>query len=143
MDENTRLIMRIKSIRFADEHIYVLTDDGRELSQSLLYYPRLLGTSDAERADYRIGAFGIRWEKLDEDMSFESFEYPESEPSAFSRFFLTRPELNVSTRARRAGINASLMAQYVVGTKRPSEEQKAEIAAVLRQLGRELLNVEF
>lgn len=135
--------MRITSIRFSGERIYALTDDGRELWQSLLYYPRLLAASDAERADYRIGAFGIRWEELDEDMSFDSFEYPDAEPSDLSRFFLSRPELNVSAFARRAGINASLMAQYVNGTKRPSDERKEEIAEVLRQLGRELLAVHF
>ena len=62
--------MKITKIWFDDGRIYGQTDDGRTLWQSLLYYRRLLTASDEERNEYTINSFGIRWEKLDEDISF-------------------------------------------------------------------------
>ena len=44
--------MKISKIWFADDRIYGLTDDGRELWQSLLYYKRLRNATDEERANY-------------------------------------------------------------------------------------------
>ena len=67
--------MKITKIWFENNRLYGLADDGRILWQSLLYYRRLLMASDEERSEYEINALGIRWEKLDEDVSFESFEY--------------------------------------------------------------------
>ena len=43
--------MKISKIWFADDRIYGLTDDGRELWQSLLYYRRLRNATDEERAE--------------------------------------------------------------------------------------------
>ena len=65
--------MKITKIWFENDRIYGLTDDGRTLWQSLLYYRHLRYATDEEREQYRIGHFGIHWEKLDEDVSFESF----------------------------------------------------------------------
>lgn len=135
--------MKIVKIRFADERIYGTTDDGRELWQSLLYYKRLRNASEQQREQYTINAYGIRWEELDEDISFESFEYPDPEPSGLSRFFLKHDELNVSSIARRLGISQSLLAQYISGTKRPSAERRNEIMHVVHAIGHELANASF
>lgn len=56
-------MMKITKIWFENNRIYGLTDDGRTLWQSLLYYRRLLTATEEERDDYEINAFGIRWEK--------------------------------------------------------------------------------
>ena len=72
--------MTIVTIRFEGDRIIGVTDDGRELWQSLLYYPRLRYANDALKDDYSFDAFGIHWNKLDEDISFESFEFPQPEP---------------------------------------------------------------
>ena len=53
--------MVIKKIWFDDNRIYGLTDDGRTLFQSLLYYKRLLNATPQQREAYRIGHFGIHW----------------------------------------------------------------------------------
>lgn len=76
--------MTIKKIWFDDNRIYGETDDGRVLWQSLLYYRRLLNATQAEREHYEMDDEGIHWEDLDEDVSFESFEYDDPEPKNIS-----------------------------------------------------------
>ena len=132
--------MKISKIWFADDRIYGLTDDGRELWQSLLYYRRLRNATDEERANYEIDDEGIHWYDLDEDVSFESFEYDDPEPTGISRIFLSHPELNASAVGRRLGISQSLMAQYINGTKKPSKERERllmdEIILISQELQR-------
>ena len=129
---------RINKIWFADGRIYGQSDDGRTLWQSLLYYKRLLNATEEQRNRYEINAFGIRWEELDEDISFESFEYDNPEPTGISRVFLSHPELNAAAVGRRLGISQSLMAQYINGTKKPSKEREHVILNEIATIGREL-----
>ncbi|MDD7499379.1 MAG: helix-turn-helix transcriptional regulator, partial [Sodaliphilus sp.] len=84
---------------------------------------------------------GIHWYDLDEDISFESFEYDDPEPQGISRVFLTHPELNASAIARRVGISQSLMAQYINGTKKPSKERENMILNEIKAIGKELMAV--
>ena len=135
--------MIITKIWFENDRIYGLTDDGRTLWQSLLYYRHLRYATDEEREQYRIGHFGIHWEKLDEDVSFESFEYDDPEPVGISKFFLSHPEINASAIARRLGIQQSLFAAYINGTKKPSKEREELILNEIRALGVELQNTSW
>lgn len=130
--------MKLTKIWFADNRIYGETDDGRILFQSLLYYKRLLNATAEQRDNYRIGRMGIHWEELDEDVSFESFEYDDPEPVGVSKFFLSHPEINASAIARRLGIHQSLFASYINGTKKPSKEREELIINEIRALGVEL-----
>ncbi len=82
--------MKIKEIWFDAEHIYGRDEEGHEYSQSLLWYPKLRTATDEERAAYTFGFDGIHWRGLDEDISFESFTYDDSEPTSLQRFFLTQ-----------------------------------------------------
>lgn len=134
--------MVLTKIWFADNRIYGETDDGRTLFQSLLYYKRLLNATDEQRNNYRISRMGIHWEELDEDVSFESFEYDNPEPVGIAKFFLTHPEINVSAIARRLGLQQSLLASYINGTKKPSKEREELIMAEVRAFGAELLQAE-
>ncbi len=90
-----------------------------------------------------IGHFGIHWEKLDEDVSFESFEYDDPEPVGISKFFLSHPEINASAIARRLGIQQSLFAAYINGTKKPSKEREELMLNEIRALGEELIRTEW
>lgn len=114
--------MKISKIWFADDRIYGLTDDGHTLWQSLLYYRRLRSATDEQRADYEMDDEGIHWYALDEDVSFESFEYEDPEPTGVSKLFLSHPELNAAAIGQKLGISQNLMAQYVHGMKKPSKE---------------------
>jgi hypothetical protein len=133
--------MKISKIWFADDRIYGLTDDGRELWQSLLYYKRLRNATDEERANYEMDDEGIHWYDLDEDVSFESFEYDDPEPTGISRIFLSHPELNASAVGRRLGISQSLMAQYINGTKKPSKERERLIMDEILLISQELQRI--
>ena len=130
--------MKAKRVWFEGERIYIETDDGRTLWQSILYYQRLKNATDEQRNDYELGHFGIHWEEIDEDISYESFEYENPEPTGISRIFLTHPELNASAVARRMGIQQSLLAQYIRGLKKPSAEREQKILETIREIGCEL-----
>jgi hypothetical protein len=64
---------QINKIWFANESIYIQTISGEERSHPLKWFPRLLNASNDERENFELSAFGIHWEKLDEDLSFEGF----------------------------------------------------------------------
>lgn len=133
--------MEITKIWFEKDRLYGLTDDGRTLWQSLLYYRRLMDATREQRDNYSIGAFGIRWPELDEDVSFESFEYDDPEPSGLSKLLLSLPELNLSALARRLGIQQSLLAAYKNGTKKPSSEREQLIIDEIHKIGSFLQSV--
>lgn len=134
--------MEAKKVWFEDGKIFITTDSGVQLWQSLLWYPRLLSASDLQRAKYRITPFGIRWDEIDEDISFESFEYIDREPqNDISRAIKMLPEINVSQLARRMGIAQSVFASYISGVKTPSAERRKKIEDTLHELGRALINI--
>lgn len=133
--------MEIKKIWFGNGRIYGLTDDGRILWQSLLYYRRLMDATEEQRNNYAIGAFGIHWPDIDEDVSFESFEYDNPEPKGISKLLLSLPELNMSALARRLGIQQSLLAAYKNGTKTPSPERERLIIDEIHKIGITLQSV--
>jgi hypothetical protein len=137
--------MKIKKLWFADGRIYVTTDKGETLFQSLKFYPRLLTATDEQRQAYELWEYGIRWDAIDEDMSYESFYYDETKQvqSGIQDAFLSHPELNISAVARRMGIQQSLLASYIKGTKNPSPERRKLIQDTLHQIGRELVAVEL
>ena len=133
--------MKIKKLWFAHEKIFILTDDGKQFWQSLLWYPRLHSATSAQRMNYQCDEVGIRWEEIDEDMSVESFLYDNPEPQGVSRLFLTHPELNASAVARRMGMQQSLLASYIRGTKKPSPHREDEIKNAIREIGKELATI--
>ncbi len=135
--------MKIEKIWFKDDRLYGVTQEGQTLWQSLLYYPRLREAADKQRASYKINAFGIRWEALDEDISFESFFYDESEPQGISKVLLSHPELNLSALARRLAIDENLLVSYANGEKKPSKTEEEIILNEIRLIGKELQEVSF
>ena len=130
--------MKIKEIWFDADYIYGKDEKGQEYKQSLLWYPKLRQANDEEREKYTFSLSGIHWRNLDEDVSFESFEYEDSEPSALQRFFLTHKEINVAEFARRIGMNPTLLRNYINGFKKPSKEREQEILDHIHKLGEEL-----
>ena len=135
--------MKITEIWFTADHIYGRDEEGKEYRQSLLWYPKLRAASDTERAEYTFGFGGIHWRGLDEDISFESFAYEDSEPSPMQRFFLTHKEINVAEMARLIGINPTLLRNYINGFKKPSPEREKEILTYIHKLGREMMAASF
>lgn len=130
-----------KKITFDQDFIY-FTENGVTKKQSLFYYPKLKLATEEQRNNYEFNPFGIYWEDLDEDVSFESFDYDdEYAETNITNIFKKFPELNVHQLAKRMGVNQSLLAKYVCNAKTPSEERKKEIERHLHLLGQELMQV--
>lgn len=126
--------MKITEIWFDADYIYGRDDKGKEYKQSLLWYPRLRAAPEEERKQYTMSMSGIHWRNLDEDISFESFEYEDAEPKALQRFFLTHKEINVAEFARSMDMNPTLLRNYINGFKKPSKEREQENWKVWRIL---------
>ncbi len=131
--------MKASKLWFDDNKVFIETEDGKVLGQSLRWYPLLRKATVAQRAAYKFTDEGIRWEEIDEDVSFESFSY--DDPGGKTRlrvFFDAFPELNVSKFAARMGIPQSVFAAYLCGSKNPSDSRMKEIENTIRELGGEL-----
>lgn len=137
--------MKILKLWFENGRIYVTNDKNETLYQSLKFYPRLLVATDEQRAEYECWEYGIRWDSIDEDMSYESFYYDDTkEPTpGIQDAFLSNPELNISAVARRMGIQQSLLASYIKGSKTPSPERRKLILDTIHDIGNSLLAVSF
>lgn len=132
--------MDIEKIWLTETAIGIRTVDGKEAFEYFADYPRLRNATQEQRLDYEVDSFGIHWEALDEDLSFEGF-FTKAEPTALYKIFMAHPELNVSALARRMGISQSLMAQYISGKKKPSETRLRLIYETIREVGKELMAV--
>ena len=131
------MMEKLRNISFDSKFIYAEDKTGRRLKQSLLWYPALAGASDEQRKNYTVGFTGFHWRDIDEDVSFESFEYDDAVPSRLQEFFLLHKEINVAEFAKRIGINATLLRNYINGFKKPSAARENEIIAAIHSLGLE------
>ncbi len=64
---------RVANVEFTDSTLSVSLMDGRTIIVPLVWYPRLLNASEAERNKWQIGGggYGIHWPDIDEDLSTE------------------------------------------------------------------------
>lgn len=132
--------MNIEKIWITDEAVWIRTAEGNEACEKFEDYPRLRNATQEQRLDYTADKFGLHWEALDEDLSFEGF-FSKAKPTMLYMLFMAHPELNVSALARRMGISQSLMAQYISGKKKPSEARINLILNTIREVGKELIAV--
>lgn len=128
---------KLRNISFDSKFIYAEDEKGRKLKQSLLWYPALAKANNEQRSNYTTGFTGFHWRDLDEDISFESFEYEDAVPSRLQEFFLIHKEINVAEFAKRIGINATLLRNYINGFKKPSVAREKEIIEEIHKLGLE------
>jgi hypothetical protein len=61
-------------VTVTDERLIVTLADGRERSAPLVWFPRLLEATDAQRRAWRLigSGQGIHWPEIDEDISVVS-----------------------------------------------------------------------
>ncbi|MGI8656573.1 MAG: DUF2442 domain-containing protein [Pyrinomonadaceae bacterium] len=64
---------RVADVEVSEDMLSVQSMAGRKISVPLVWYPRLLNATEAQRKNWRIigGGYGIHWEELDEDLSTE------------------------------------------------------------------------
>ena len=64
---------RVLDVQCTDDVLSVSLGDGRVISVPLVWYPRLLKATPAQRKNWKIagGGYGIHWPEIDEDLSAE------------------------------------------------------------------------
>lgn len=64
---------RVADVVCTDDTLSVSMRDGRTIIVPLVWYPRLLNATPAQRANWQIsgGGYGIHWPEIDEDLSTE------------------------------------------------------------------------
>ncbi len=62
---------RIVDVRVDDDLLTVDLADGRTISVPLVWFPRLVDATPAQRDNWQLagGGFGIHWPDIDEDLS--------------------------------------------------------------------------
>ena len=66
-------MMEIQKVWFINEKIFIKTSEGIEKSMPLKWFPRLERATPEQRDNFELSPFGIHWEDIDEDLSFEGF----------------------------------------------------------------------
>ena len=137
------MIIDIKKVCVDNEFVTIETKQGQVRSVAIADFRLLQNATPTQLQDYEVGKFGIHWEELNEDLSFEGFftQTPEELTPDIARIFNSFPEINLSAIAKRIGINQSLMAKYKCGILKPSNKRLKEIETALHELGSELLAV--
>ena len=72
--------MKITKLWFSDERLFIETSKNEVLSQLLHFYPRLKKATNVERKEWKQSYGGLHWDAIDEDISFESFHWPDNDP---------------------------------------------------------------
>ena len=64
---------RVASVELTEDVLSVALMDGRTISVPLVWYPRLLNATAAQRNNWQVsgGGYGIHWPDVDEDLSTE------------------------------------------------------------------------
>jgi hypothetical protein len=71
---------RIKKLWFDKERIFIETECGAIQSQPMRFFSRLQQATPVQRSEWTESNFGLHWEKIDEDISFESFTWGDNDP---------------------------------------------------------------
>ncbi len=63
----------VRDVHFSDDTLSVDLADGRTITVPLVWYPRLLQATPAQRENWEIvgAGYGIHWPDIDEDLSAE------------------------------------------------------------------------
>jgi len=128
----------IEKIEPVNNGLKLTAKDGRLATLHYKDFERLKSATSKQRLDYRVSFEGLRWDGLDEDISFESIFNPDQFPLKLSSKL--KP-INMSEVARRLGIQQSLMAAYMNGSKHPSDKRKKAILDEIHKIANELLSI--
>ena len=63
----------VQKVWFDDDFIYIQTDKGVVKNHPIIWFPRLFNATKAQRENFHLSPFGIHWDEIDEDLSFEGF----------------------------------------------------------------------
>ena len=135
-------VIKVDKVWLTDTAICIRTSDGQEASEKIADFQRLKWATPEQRGNYEITPYGISWPELDEDLGFDGF-FSEKKNNVLYDLFVAHPELNASAIARRLGMSQSLFAQYISGTKKPSQERINLILDTIKNIGHELVSAQY
>ena len=84
---------KIEKIWLTDDAVWIRTASGKEACEKFSDYPRLRYATKEQRANYEADEYGLHWEDIDEDLSFEGF-FDKRETTQLYKLFMAHPELN-------------------------------------------------
>jgi len=64
---------KVVKVWFDNERIFIKIAAGEEKSHTLSWFPKLQNATETVLENFTLSPFGIHWEQLDEDLSFEGF----------------------------------------------------------------------
>ena len=70
----------VNKLWFDAERIFIEKINGEVSSQPMRFFPRLRKATNIQREEWTESVFGIHWENIDEDISFESFRWEDNDP---------------------------------------------------------------
>jgi len=86
-----------------------------------------------------VEAISLYFEELEKPISNYEFELVMD----IQEFFIINDFINISTLAKRIGMNSSLLRQYAKGIKFPSLKQVNKIENAIREIGKQLSTTEL
>jgi hypothetical protein len=63
----------VKKVWTDEQSVFIQTSDGKIYAQRFADYPLLRKATASQRARFEYDNFGIRWENIDEDLSYQGF----------------------------------------------------------------------
>ena len=69
----------VNRLWFENERIFIENTNGEVLSQPMRFFKRLTAATESQRSEWCESPFGLHWEKIDEDISFESFSWNDND----------------------------------------------------------------
>ena len=69
----------VNRLWFENNRIFIEIKNGEILSQPMHFFKRLSNATEWQRSQWSESPFGLHWEKIDEDISFESFKWKDND----------------------------------------------------------------
>ncbi|MDR0294880.1 MAG: DUF2442 domain-containing protein [Prevotellaceae bacterium] len=132
---------KITKVWIDEKAVYIQTEKSEIYSEQFIDYPRLFHVTSTQLANFEYDNIGIRWEDVDEDLSYDGFMRKKTNETPLYKIFKENSDINISSLARRMHIPQSVMASYICGVKKPSEVRKKQIEQTLHEIGKKLLTV--
>lgn len=78
---------RVRSVSFSQDTFSVELYDGCTITVPIVWYPRLLNATQAQREHWQVAGagYGIHWPEIDEDLSTEGLLHGAAAPGVAKR----------------------------------------------------------